>query len=229
MRDAAPSEITCRTAFTVYDGRGHVLGASMLSDIDARLRAAWPEDADAPCAVKRAKFLHKTCCDGDITVRRGGSMGGVPDGAACSVAGQYGAVPVVAWFVPDACAPVTKRADTAHDIAAIEPAGEFAGRCHIASERFADFLLLIVDANKHVQLATPPLRGRKWISELVSIERFAMHPSLCPVDSALEIEHLANRTAGDRIFTLNRLRFSDGSGGAHSLDMGFSFYPEQTA
>lgn len=226
MPDADVPRIRYRTAFTVYDGRRHVLGASMLSDVDDQLRAAWPQDANPTCTVKRAKFLHKTGCDGDMTVQRGGVPGDVPKDAAFSVAGQYGDGPILGWFVPDAEAPVARLAETEHRFGPIEPTGDFAGRCHIAGERLDRFLLAIVDANKHVQLATPPLQDREWVSELVSIEKFAMRPSLFPVDSALEIENLAYRTSADRIYTLNRLRFDDAAGTPQTLEMGFSFYPE---
>jgi len=229
MTDGTPERFRYPTAFTVYDGRQHVLGASMLSDIDAHLRASWPDGAKTPCAVKRAKFLHKTGCDGEITVQRGGGIRDLPKDAACSVTGQYGSGPFLAWFVPDTGAPVTRNVQSGHMIEAVDPAGDFAGRCRIANDRLDKFLLQIVDANKHVQLASAPLRDRKWVSELVSIENFAMCPALCPVDSVLEIENLANRTAADRIFTLNRLRFADREGAPVTLDMGFSFFPEQSS
>lgn len=222
-----PDAVAYATAFATYDGRNHILGASMLSDIDAHLRSSWPTHANTPTIVKRAKFLRKCERNGEMTVRRGGAVSAMPRDAACTVSGRYGDEAFAAWFMPDDQSPVPERLTTAHRIEEVESTAAFAGRCRIASDDVARFLLLIVDANKHVQLAGQPMQGRKWISELVSIENFAIDPALVPIETVLEIENLASRTAEARIFTLNRLRFVDGSGERRTLSMGFSFFPER--
>lgn len=227
MADMKPECVSYRTAFCTYDGRHHVLGGSMLSDAYAHLRSTWPEFAAAPCVVRRAKFSHKTGCDGEMTLLREGTAADVPAEAAFTALGEYGDKPFAAWFMPDDAAPVTRDLQSRNQIESIEVTGEFAGRCRIACGRIEDFVLLLVDANKHVQLSTPPLQGQKWVSELVSIEKFVLRMEHCPLTTDLSIENLANRSAADRIFTLNRLSFSDSAGKQCSLDMGFSFFPEQ--
>ena len=227
MADADRRRVSYTTAFATYDGRGHVLGASMLSGVESHLRSSWPAEANAPMFVKRAKFLHKTGCDGEMTVQRGSTAAEMPRDAACTVLGRYGEEGFVAWFMPNDDTPVTKNIPTKHSIEAIEPADVFAGSCQISSNSTDQFFLLVVDANKHVQLASQRLLGRKWVSELVSIENMVVQPNLAPIKTTLEIENLASRSAEDRIYTLNRLSFVDGSGEHRTLNMGFSFYPEQ--
>ena len=213
------------TRFVRFDGRRHILGASMLFTADADLRKTFVDHAGEPFAVKRAKFSHRTGCDGMIYVSRSGDAKDLPQGAACTVFGSLGAQPVAACFVPDPEKEVKTSLNTNHRITDIDASAPYSGRCRVVADRLDEFLLLVVDANKHVQLNSPSLRGRKWVTDLVYIVDMIVEDALVPLESDLVVENIAHREAGDRIFTLNRLAFTDGRRVERKLRMAFSFFP----
>jgi len=220
------------TDFTVYDGRHHVLGASMLAAADAALRALFEEGVETPFAVKRAKFTRKTGCNGRLYLVEGRAPPVDDENSAASIVGRLGDRPVAASFIPDPGAPVDRDRPSANVIADVEPQGDFGGRCHIRTDGLEPTLRCLVDANKHVQLAGPGVRGfageRKPITELVYIEGLAIDPALRRLDTDLQVEPMGSRSDSGRLFTLNRLRFHASDGGERRLTMAFSFaLPEE--
>ena len=216
-----------RSDFAVYDGRQHVLGASMLAGMDKFLRERNDRDTRAPFHVKRAKFMRKTGCNGLLYASLDGARAERIEDVAAHVVGRLGDQTAEVWFVPDEESPVKRGRPSAHDIAEITPAGDFAGSCRIRADGLESVLCTLVDANKLVQLAGEGVRQtfgeKRPVTELVYIEDLAIEVSLARLDTTVTLETLGVREGGGRLYTLNRIRFTDDEGNARTCRLGFSF------
>ena len=215
------------TEFTVYDGRQHVLGASMIAAIDDFARRVLRVSSDQVFRIKRAKFTVKTGCDGEILVYLGGALPDAEGAYAATVTGVFGEQPVAAAFSPDSTQPVRRSAPSANRITAIEPTEEFGGSCHIVTSGLESTLRSLVDANKLVQLSGRGLQGhfgdRQPITELVYLEGVELVAAMHELDTDVEISSRGGRVADGRLYTLNSLAFADSRGNARRLRMAFSF------
>jgi hypothetical protein len=215
------------TDFTVYDGRRHVLGASMLAAMDKALRQASGVDETVPFHVKRAKFMRKTGCNGVLYTAEGGTRPvGIEDAAAHAV-GRLGDKMVEIWFIPDERRTVLRDQPSTHEISGIVPAGAFGGNCRARGEGLESVLCLLVDVNKMVQLAGQGVHkcfsNKLPVTELVYLEDLLINVELARLDTEVRVESMGERRGGNRVYTLNRLHFISALGHERACRVGFSF------
>ena len=215
------------TDFTVYDGRRHVLGASMLTAMDKALRQAGGVDETVPFHVKRAKFMRKTECNGVLHIAPGGTRpAGIEDAAAHAV-GRLGEKTVEAWFIPDERRTILRDQPSAHEISGIVPAADYGGICRARAEGLESVLCLLVDANKMLQLVGQGVQqnfsNKLPITELVYLEDLLIDVELARLDTEVRVESLGERRGGSRVYTLNRLHFTSALGHERACRVGFSF------
>jgi hypothetical protein len=212
------------TDFTAYDGRSHVLGASILFAVDGFCREVFPAAAEALFCIRRAKFSLKTDCNGDIIFSDDRMDPPDPESCAATIDASLGEHSFLAWFVPNAGKKVSRNVPSNHYIADIVAEHPFEGRCLVRAASCEELLRILVDANKHVQLQSPPLRGRKWVSELVYIEKLDILCADSSVETEVTVRNLANREAVGRTFTLSETCFSDMTGTKQTIRVAFSFH-----
>lgn len=220
------SEIT--TDFTVYDGRKHVLGASMLAAADEGLRSLVGAPADTVFAVKRAKFTNKTGCNGRILMTEGAVPPVDDESAAAVIVGKMADRPVAASFVPESGAIPNHAAPSGNDLSDFRSDDTFGGSVRIRATGLEPVLRSIVDANKHIQLkgrAIAEVFGTETpVTELIYWENLDISWKIASFDTVIHVENLSSRVASDRLFTLNRIRFTLADGTSSASRMALSFH-----
>lgn len=224
------------TDFHVYDGRAHVLGASMLAAMDRALRGATGAAAETALIVKRAKFTRKTGDNGTIAVSIDGTDALPSDlrkTSAAALSGQVDGRKVEAWFLPDPGHPTPPMHESEHVISHIAPEGEHGGCCHLRATGLEHALKGLVDCNKLVQLQGGAVRRcfgeTKPITELVYAEAWTLDDGLQEIDSDIVVTPMSLRENDGRLYTLTTVSYTDAKNRARSLRFGFSFAPPGAA
>lgn len=215
------------TDFTVYDGRHHVLGASMLAAVDAAARRWMHVAQDAVFALRRAKFVEKAQLNGQIVLQPAG------EGAALNglVIAEFDATladrKLAAWVIADPDRAVQRKAISSHAISNIHPGPGMGGTCQLQAKGREAVLLSLVDACKHVQLANS-FPDRAMVVELLFIEVLNIASDLDQLDGPLSIETIGQREAFGRVVSLSRLTWQNTDGRQGTCRMSLSFAAKQS-
>ncbi len=210
------------TALAAYDGRSHILGASMLAAVDQALRI-WTGEAIAPFQVMRAKFTRKTGNNGRIVVYVDEEPQERPANAAAEVYGVFAGRKVSAYFLPEAGLPPVQNLPSGNDLSGIQATADFNGECTIRAGSLEPLLRCLVDANKLLHLASPAMLPGKVTAELLFIENLCIDPALADIDSHLSLRNINARNAFGRLVTLAELRFHDHAGTLRQPRISMSF------
>lgn len=214
------------TDFTLFDGRSHVLGATVLHTVGRLARELMPAGPTDSLIVVRGKFTKRTQNNGVITLMPFGIGMAENDDSAAFIVGEIGDRRFFADFVPDGSKRIERTASSGHKISSIDPNKPFSGSCRVQINSAEEFPRILVDANKLVQLHGEPLSGKRWVSELAYIENLRLPADFTPYATDLDIQNLANREAGGRIFSLNLVTFRDVDGAEQSVRIALSFHPK---
>lgn len=216
------------TDFTVYDGRHHVLGASMLAAVDASARRWLRAEPNAVFALRRAKFVEKADLNGHLMLRLADEAV-APDGM---IVAEFDAAlsdrRLAAWVIADPARPVQRKANSSHTIADIRAGAGMGGVCQLYAEGREEVLLSLVDACKHVQLANA-FPGRAMVVELLYIEALNILADLDRLDGPFSVETIGQREAFGRVVSLSRVAWQEAGGRQGNCRMSLSFAAKQYA
>lgn len=221
-------EFAAATAFATYDGRAHILGASILAAMDGELRRYTGQLA-APFDVARAKFTRKTGNNGmvllyidDVPVDR-------PAGTAAEVYGVFAGRNTVGYFIPDPDLPASLNLPSKNDLSGLSATPDFNGECHIRAGETDPLLRALVDANKLIHIAALGLPLENVTAELLYIENLRIDPALANIDCRLTLRNVSARNAFGRLVTLAELRFQDHDGHWRMPRISMSFQEKRLA
>ncbi len=215
--------------FTVYDGRHHVLGASVIAAMDDGFRTVCGLPADGILKIKRAKFISKTGCNGTIHLSTGAKEPSKDDMIAAILVGSFEGHAVSGWFVPNPDQTVTRDIPSANRITHLVPKDEFGGNCQVEADEIESLLRCVVDANKLLQLKGIGIAQRfgdsTLVTELVYWENIKISPTSVPFKGQMKVHNLAMRYDRNRLFTLNGISLVPyGSQMAMEFRMALSFH-----
>ena len=208
------------SAFFIYDHRDYIRGASILDEMINSVCSGGEDRQKGQLVVDMAKFTHKVGEDGVIYW---GEEANVHWENSCgNFRGKLNGEPVQACFVADPSRSIDGRIASRHRLDKVTVSGDFSGGCHLQANSLEDFLIALVDANQQVQLASPPLAGKKWVVEVVFLQKLVLDLAQTTWDLPIMVKNIAMRDHEGRIFTLNSVT----PGSNPPLQMGFSFHPK---
>lgn len=217
------------TDFTVYDGRHHVLGASMLAAMFDGFRGVAGLPADGVLKIKRAKFVSKTGSNGTIFLSADAETPPQDDTVAATLVGSFDSQAVTGWFIPDAERAVVRDMPSANRMTDLVPEDDFGGQCLIEADGIEPLLRCAVDANKHLQLRGHGVAERFGsdtpVTELVYWEGGEISSESVPFKGRLLARNLAMRFDQGRLFTLNGISLlPEGRAAPMEFRMALSFH-----
>ncbi|MEL6281314.1 MAG: hypothetical protein AAFQ73_01025 [Pseudomonadota bacterium] len=224
------------TSFSIYDGRAHVLGASMLASMYGALREAVGDDATQTFELRRAKFTRKTAANGFIGLALTETT--LPDAAvlgasAAHAVGQIGGRTAHAWFSPDESMPKPPMRKSEHEVSEIVTEGAHGGACYLRASGTEQVLKGLVDSNKLVQLQGEAILAHfghtKPTTELVFAEAWTLDVGTSRIDGIVNVVPLGLREDNERLYTLAKLTYTDWLGRDRSMRLGFSFAASDTS
>lgn len=211
-------------AFTLYDGRRHVLAASMLAAVDAAAREAMKPALNESIVIRRAKFIEKVGFDGHVAIAdRDDDI--APIGLiAAEISGSVARRQFRAWIVGEPSLPAHLKARSGHRLSDLRATDRFSGSSHVRASGRETVLFSLIDACKHVQLADPALKGRSIVVELLFVESLSIDAAIDQLDGQVSIRNIGSRDAFGRIVTLSELTFLGGGGATKTMRLSMSFH-----
>lgn len=210
------------TDMSLIDGRRHLLGGQIIHAADGQLRKMLGFSPDVPLVIKLAKLTRKMGCNGTFYMQEAASK--QENEAAMVLAGIMNDIQVRVAFVPEPACPADRNENSSHRHDDITADGEFSGSCRLSGVRPETFIYTLVDANRAIQLAAPPLAGRDIIAEFVYLENLSFTPSAVAAEFFVQVKNIASRYHDKRIFSLNELTFAAPDQAPQSCRIAFSFH-----
>jgi hypothetical protein len=221
------SEIIVNTDFTLFDGRQHVLGACMLSNIlDAAVSTGLIATGDS-FKVKSAKFIKKTGFNGRVIITPGQEDRYENQGAAARLLAETTKGPVNGWFFPDASLPVQKRLASDFAIKKITGHGDLSGTCEITAKDSRSRLRCMIEATKRLQLSDGNfLTGfpSTPVTELLFIENIQLPLKYETPKASIHVKKLSERRSSGRTVTMNRVTITQQKVQDASFVLALSFH-----
>lgn len=222
------AQFTAATAFATYDGRAHILGASILAGLDGELRLHTGLVA-APFEIARAKFTRKTGNNGTLLLYIDDVPADRPGGTAAEVYGVFAGRSTAGFFVPDSGRPANLNLPSDNDLSELSATPDFNGGCHIRAGATDPLLRALVDANKLIHIEALGLPRENVTAELLFIENLTIDPALANIDSRMTLRNISARNAFGRLVTLAELRFRDQDGNWRMPRISMSFQEKRPA
>lgn len=221
------SEIIVNTDFTLFDGRQHVLGACMLSNIlDAAVSTGLIATGDS-FRVMSAKFIKKTGFNGRVIVTLGHENRYENQGAAARLLAETTKGPVNGWFFPDSSLPVQKQLASDFAIKKITCHGDLSGTCEITAKDSQSRLRCMIEATKRLQLSDGNFLTAfpsKPVTELLFIENIQLPLNYETPKASIHVKKLSERRSSGRTVTMNRVTVTQQKVQDASFVLAFSFH-----
>ena len=224
------AKISVNTDFTLYDGRRHVLGACMLTNMFDVVQSASVSSTDEVLEVKSMKFVKKTGCNGKVIVVRDPEIFEEMPNAAARLSAKSGKAYINGWFVPDFVLPVQRRLSSEFEITNIVSDGNLSGSCEIFAQDPPARLRCVIEASKRLQLADRAFVDSfpsTPVTELLFLENIMLAQNYETSAASLQIKKMSERRSVGRIITLSRVTIIQEKTPDVNFDLAFSFHCER--
>lgn len=221
------SEIIVNTDFTLFDGRRHVLGACMLSNMFEVAMSTGLIAAEDNFRVKSVKFIKKTGFNGRLILTSGQEDHFTNQGAAARLLAETTKGPVNGWFFPDASLPVQKRLASDFAIKKITCHGDLSGTCEITAKDSHSRLRCVIEATKRLQLSDGNFLTAfpsKPVTELLFIENIQFPLNYETPKASIHVKKLSERRSSGRTVTMNRVTITQQNMQDASFVLALSFH-----
>jgi hypothetical protein len=221
------NEISVNTDFTLFDGRQHVLGACMLSNMSDVAMSTGLIAAEESFRVKSVKFIKKTGFNGRFILTSGREDCYSNQGAAARLLGETTKGFVNGWFFPDASLPVQKRLSSDFSVKKITVRGDLSGTCEITAKDPHSRLRCVIEATKRLQLS-----DRSFVSsfpsapvtELLFLENIQLPLKHETAKASIHVKKLSERRSSGRTVTLSKVTIGQQKVPDSSFVLALSFH-----
>ena len=215
------------TDFTLFDGRQHVLGACMLSNMLSVAVSTGLIATGDSFRVKTAKFIKKTGFNGRVVLTSGQGGRQENQGAAATLLAETTKGLVNGWFFPNVSLPVQKRLASDFLIEKIIGFGDLSGTCKITANDPQSRLRGMIEATKRVHLSDASFVNSfpsTPVTELLFIENIQLPLKYEIPKASIHVKKLSQRESYGRIVTLSEVTIAQQKIPDISFVLAFSFH-----
>ena len=223
-------EVSAETDFTLYDGRRHVLGASMLIKMFNVAKSAHLIRPRECLTVKSIKFKKKTGSNGRVVLVSGPEYCDEIPNAAARLLAQSEKEYINGWFVPNVDLPVERRQLSKFAITDIVSHGDLSGTCKIVTQNSCERLRCLIEAAKRLHLADEVFVDRfplTPVTELLYLENIKLVQNYEMSAESVQVKKLNERRSAGRTITLSKITITQQKAPDINFDLAFSFHCER--